>query len=138
MEIYVSGCGKDRFRFEVRDTEQDSRMCKNQNCFESFTQADSSTARKYGGTGLGLAISKQLCELMNGRIWAESEQGIGSRFIFEIELKHIADKEIEIRQSVDKRVLIVDDTKAWHDIIGSYLSENIGYKPTMLIAELRR
>lgn len=123
VEIYVSGCGKDRFRFEVRDTGIGLSQEQKSKLFESFTQADSSTARKYGGTGLGLAISRQLCELMNGRIWAESEQGIGSRFIFEIELKHIADKEIKIQQFRDKRVLIVDDTKAWHDIIGSYLSE---------------
>lgn len=123
VEIYVSGCGKDRFRFEVRDTGIGLTEEQKTKLFESFTQADSSTARKYGGTGLGLSISKQLCELMNGRIWAESEKGVGSRFIFEIELKHIADKEIKIQKFKDKRVLVVDDTKAWHDIIGAYLSE---------------
>ncbi|MCP4347130.1 MAG: response regulator [Desulfobacterales bacterium] len=52
--------------------------------FDPFTQADGSTARRFGGTGLGTAISKQLVELMDGEIWAESEQGKGSAFHFKI------------------------------------------------------
>jgi signal transduction histidine kinase/CheY-like chemotaxis protein len=105
--------------FSVRDTgiglsaEVISRL------FQSFSQADSSTTRKYGGTGLGLAISRRLSELMGGRLWAESEgPGRGATFHFSIQAPTAALPPARQRDFVGvqpelegKRVLVVDDNE---------------------------
>jgi signal transduction histidine kinase/ligand-binding sensor domain-containing protein/CheY-like chemotaxis protein len=70
--------------FSVEDTGIGIPEEKLGNIFESFTQADSSTTRKYGGTGLGLTICRRLAEAMGGRIWVESKLGQGSQFKFTI------------------------------------------------------
>lgn len=120
--IYIDQLSPNRYRFEVRDSGIGLSKEEQEKLFQSFVQADGSTTRKYGGTGLGLSISKQLVELMNGEIWLESEIGVGSKFIFDIELQELDDVTAEYYQYHDKKVLIVDDNKTWHEILLSLLS----------------
>tara|TARA_B100000768_G_C11284977_1_gene381809 strand:- start:6708 stop:8570 length:1863 start_codon:yes stop_codon:yes gene_type:complete len=74
--------------FSIKDTGTGIPFKKLDTIFDSFTQADSSTSRKFGGTGLGLSICKKIIDLLNGKIWAESEYGKGSTFIFSIIVSH--------------------------------------------------
>ena len=106
------------FYLSVRDTGIGISENHMDRLFQSFSQADSSTTRKFGGTGLGLAISKRLAEMMGGEMHAESKGiGKGSTFIFTIKAEpaKIAERktarDIKGIQSIlqDKRVLIVDD-----------------------------
>ncbi len=100
-------------RFSVKDTGIGIAEDQLPNLFKSFTQADVSISRKYGGTGLGLSICKQLVEMMNGKIWAQSKKGEGSVFHFELTFPYDKTKDktfyqppIELR---NLRILIVDD-----------------------------
>ena len=87
LRFGVPADGRARLEFEVRDTGVGIPQDKLHLIFEPFTQADSSTTRKYGGTGLGLGISRQLVGLMGGKIQVESEEGSGSTFSFTLPLE---------------------------------------------------
>jgi CheY-like chemotaxis protein len=109
--------GKIEITFAVRDTGIGLSAEGMSRLFQSFSQADSSTTRKYGGTGLGLAISKRLSELMGGRMWAESEGlGKGSTFFVSIVAPIAPPPATRQREFIGvqpalqgKRLLIVDD-----------------------------
>ncbi len=113
--------------FSVTDTGIGIPAAKQKQIFEAFSQADSSTTRKFGGTGLGLSISSQLSELMDGRIWVESEVGRGSTFHFTARfgLQPAAIEAPEPFLPVELRalpVLVVDDNSTSRKILEEMLT----------------
>jgi len=135
--IVKKGKTKNELLFTVRDTGIGISGNHIDRLFQSFSQADSSTTRKFGGTGLGLAISKRLAEMLGGEMHAESDGvGKGSKFIFTInaETAKIPERktarDIEGIQSIlqDKSVLIVDDNATNRRIL-KLQAEKWGMRP---------
>jgi two-component system sensor histidine kinase/response regulator len=116
-----------QLHFSVRDTGIGIPPDKREQIFHAFTQADSSTTRRYGGTGLGLAIALRLVELMGGRMWVESEVGRGSTFHFTAVFHRPPAPALDVRShkptALDGlRVLVVDDNATNRRILEEMLA----------------
>jgi signal transduction histidine kinase/CheY-like chemotaxis protein/ligand-binding sensor domain-containing protein len=131
-EIFVgvkiqSQVGNDlEVQFEIRDTGIGIPKEKIDTLFQPFTQVDNSTTRKYGGTGLGLAICKRLVELMNGKIWIESESGTGTSFFFTIKTQRSTKpiRSFVYANTIEldgKKILVVDDNATNRKILKTQL-----------------
>ncbi len=121
-------------QFSVSDTGIGIAPEKHASVFESFTQADSSTTRRYGGTGLGLTIASQLVGLMGGRIWLESEVGKGTTFHFTVRVEQSVETIPEAKAPMAEslrglRVLVVDDNamnrRLLSEILGRWKMEPV-------------
>jgi signal transduction histidine kinase/HPt (histidine-containing phosphotransfer) domain-containing protein/ActR/RegA family two-component response regulator len=132
-------------RFEVRDTGIGITAKQKEGIFDTFSQADSSTTRKYGGTGLGLTISRQLVELMDGKIAVTGEPGNGACFWFTVILQVPVDQEtafFDYKQGQQKdlsdigqfecRVLLAEDNVT-NQIVAEGMLELFGCKVDMAI-----
>jgi signal transduction histidine kinase/DNA-binding response OmpR family regulator len=113
-----------RLRFDIKDSGIGLSLEQCKNLFKAFSQADTSTSRKYGGTGLGLTISKRLVEMMDGEIGVDSTLGVGSTFYFTAKFgvqKEQRELSVNADDVKDLRILVVDDNESAREILQNIL-----------------
>ncbi|HEX7889918.1 MAG TPA: ATP-binding protein [Ramlibacter sp.] len=136
------GRGEHTLMFSVWDTGIGIPHEVQQRLFQRFTQADSSTARRFGGTGLGLAIVKQLCEMMGGSVLLQSEPGRGASFRCEIPLRPAAAAQVAggapkpapATARHDTRVLVAEDNETNQVVIRGLLAQ-AGYHEVTVVGD---
>jgi len=126
-----------KIKFSVKDSGIGISKDAQKKLFASFSQVDSSTARKYGGTGLGLAICKSLTELMGGNIWVESEEGRGSAFCFSITVEEAQNQDCSEKVSIaidsdmalehPLKILMAEDNRI-NQLVTKKTLEKLGYR----------
>jgi signal transduction histidine kinase/CheY-like chemotaxis protein len=118
--------GKQReYRFEVSDTGIGIPGDVQASIFDTFTQADGTTTRRFGGTGLGLAICRQMTRMLGGDIGVESEVGKGSVFWFTVQLEDVSESPTlsrDVAGNLPVTIMVLDGNKARRQVICSYLS----------------
>jgi PAS domain S-box-containing protein len=117
--------GRAELHIAIRDTGPGIPHDKLGLLFQSFSQIDASATRQHGGTGLGLAISKRLAEMMDGRVWVESQEGVGSTFHFSFPGTPISDGQPAAAGSrfAGRRALVVDDNDTSREILIAQLAD---------------
>jgi PAS domain S-box-containing protein len=130
--------------FGIKDTGIGMSQEQQDRLFKAFNQADSSTTRKYGGTGLGMIISKHLVQMMGGKIWVESADGVGSTVHFTVNMgiqqnvvsteQHKQEKTKGVNQAIGQlrgaRILLVEDNE-FNQILALHVLSSNGLTPTL-------